>query len=89
LPKQTPRAGLAAGSVNEAAKPNIHNQTYRQENKQRSGPPVAHERKRDAGHGHSAYDHSYVYQNMKPKRCCDAHYKKHSGAVFRALSILY
>src|SRR5580700_477681 len=61
LPEQTPRAGLAVGSVNEAAKPNIHNQTNRQENKQRSGTPVTHERKRDAGHGHSADDHRHVY----------------------------
>ena len=61
LPKQTPRAGPAAGSVNEAAKPNIHNQTNRQENKQRSGTPVTHKRKRDAGHGHSADDHGHVY----------------------------
>jgi len=61
LPEQTPRAGLAAGSVNEAAKPNIHNQTNRQENKQRSGTPVTHERKRDTSHGHSADDHRHVY----------------------------
>lgn len=51
----------AAGSVNEAAKPNIHNQTNRQENKQRSGTPVTHKWKRDAGHGHSADDHGHVY----------------------------
>lgn len=61
LPKQTPHTGLAAGSVNEAAKPNIHNQTNRQENKQRSGTPVTHERKRDTGHGHSTDDHRHVY----------------------------
>jgi hypothetical protein len=61
LPEQTPCAGLAAGSVNEAAEPNIHNQTNRQENKQRSGTPITHERKRDTGHGHSTDDHRHVY----------------------------
>src|SRR5690242_7087711 len=82
-------AELAAGSVDEAAKPNVHHQTNRQENKQRGRASVAHQRQRNAGDGHRAYHHRHVHQHMETERCCNAHYKKHSRAIFRALSILH
>ena len=48
-------------SVDEAANPDIHHQTNRQENKQRGGASVAHKRQRNAGDRHSANHHSHIY----------------------------
>ena len=43
-PNKQPRTGLAEGLVNETANTHIHYQTNRQENKQRGGTSVTHER---------------------------------------------
>src|SRR2546430_6538903 len=87
--KQRRHSVLAAWSVDEAAKPDIHHQTNRQENKQRGGTSVTHQWQRNAGYRHSPDDHCHVYQYMEPKRRCHAHDQKHSRAIFRALSILH
>ena len=41
-PKRTRQTGTGGSSVDEAAKPYIHHQANRQENKQRGGTSVAH-----------------------------------------------
>ena len=61
LPKRARPAGTGGSSVDEAAKPDIHHQANRQENKQCGGAAVAHERQRNAGNRHSADHHSHVY----------------------------
>lgn len=61
LPKRALPRGTGGSSVDEAAKPDIHHQANRQENKQRGGTAVAHERQRNPGHRHSADDHGHVY----------------------------
>ena len=87
--KAEPRAGLANGSINEAAEPNIHHQADGHKNKQRGGTPVAHERQGDTSHRHSTDDHGHIDQNVKTKRSRHAHDQKHTGAVFGALGVLY
>jgi hypothetical protein len=54
-------SGLANRSVDEPANPDVHHQTYRQENKQCGGASVAHQRQRNAGDRHSANHHSHIY----------------------------
>jgi len=68
--KRKRHTALAAWSVDEAAKPDIHHQANRQENKQRGGTPVTHQRQRDAGYRHSADHHCHVYStwNQAPLR---------------------
>src|SRR5205823_4586030 len=82
-------AGGGGRSVDKAAKPNVHHQTNRQENKQRGGASVAHQRQRNAGDGHRANHHRHVNQHMEPQRCGNAHDQKHSRAILRVLSILH
>src|SRR6266404_7455565 len=83
------RSGLAARLVDEAANSHVHHQTNRQENKQCSRAPVAHQRQRDASNRHITDHHGHIHQNMEAKRRGYAHDQKHACAIFRALSILH
>src|SRR5262245_13009904 len=56
---------MVHGLIYEAAKPDVHYQADRHEHEQSGRAAVAHQRQRNAGHGHSAYDHGHIYQNVE------------------------
>jgi len=58
-------AELVHGLIYEAAEPDIHYQADRHEHKQSGRAAVAHERQRNAGHGHSPNDHGHIYKNVE------------------------
>jgi hypothetical protein len=61
LPEVQSALGSGFGLIDEAAKPDIHHQTNRQENKQRGRTTVTHQGQRYSRYGHRPDDHGHIH----------------------------